>query len=262
VPLEFGHPDFWTEVHFKFEPFFSIGLRLQQALNGLTDAAYPKPEKHHGTILNLGILSSVSMAEAMTLAGNGFGPGALKIVRCMLEYGINAEYLRRNPAACEAFLEWGNVEQWRFFHYLKDKAPEKYKNLDLAETDRRYDGSKGRFLRRAGKSALRDSWCSLNLRERADLTDFEEAYRLIYFQGSQLVHGTVGGLVMQSTLEDERRIAAPPSLQLCDQALTGAHLCVVRMVDTLCRTFDVESKPSYTELLDEFHTTWAKLTAE
>lgn len=257
-----GYPEFWPKAYAEFERFFVAVLRLQDALNGLTSAARDPIEPYQRVILNLGLLSGVSMIEVVTLAGNGLGHGAMKIVRGMLEYGINAEYLRRNPETCDDYMLWHWVEQWKLAQYLKDNAPNMYAELDataVARTEEEYHACEARFRLNPDRAKLRGDWCSLNLADRATRTDFQEAYKLVYPLGSKLMHGTMGALGMHfKPEEDEDRIAIPPSLEWCGHALIGGHLCVLRMVDTLRQTFNDEPQPSFDELASDFAGAWNK----
>ena len=84
---EFGNPEFWQIAHDAFPRFFEVTFRLNAALVSITDRAYQEVEPVQKVILNLGILTGISMMELITLVGNGFGLGAMKIARSMLESG-------------------------------------------------------------------------------------------------------------------------------------------------------------------------------
>ncbi len=93
----FGVPEFAKTMTAEFPKLFEVLPRAQAALNDLTGRACEKPETVQRVILNLGLLSGVSMIELVTLAGNGLGQGAMKICRTLMEAAVNAEYLRQNP---------------------------------------------------------------------------------------------------------------------------------------------------------------------
>ncbi len=146
-------------------------------------------------ILNLGILAGISAYELVTLAGNGFGQGAMKIARTVMETAINAEYLRRFPNECDLYLNWHWIEQFKLLAYVRQYSPELLPQLspeEIARVETQYQAVRARFEKPNGD--LRSSWCTLNLADRAARTGFSEAFRVINPLSSQLIHGTLGGL--------------------------------------------------------------------
>ena len=266
VPMRmvFGHPEMWEKVHHKYHDFFTVLPKLQDALNGLVFAAYDPITKPQRAILNLATLSMISMLELVTLVGNGLAQGGMKILRSMLEYGINAEYLRRNPEEVDDFIEWHWVEHYKLLNYMRDHMPDAYAKLTpehIAESEAEYIRVKPRFENetRSGKLKIRDSWCSLNLAERAIRTDFEEHYKLIYPLTSRLLHGSVAGMALHyDPDEDPHRLAVPPSLEWSNGALVGGHAIALCMAGTFSQAFGVESNPPYAELKRDYKTVWAK----
>ncbi len=260
----FGSPDFWTVAHNAFPKFFEVAPRVQDALNGLTQRGYADVEPCHRVVLNLTLLTGVSMMELVTLAGNGLGHGAMKIARSMLEYAINAEYLRSFPGACDTFLLWHWVEQHKLLTYMGESDSDLRKHVSqekINEIEKEFDRVRAMFEYQtgSGKTKTRSSWCSLDLASRAAKTGFGEPYRIVYPMTSQILHGSIGGLAMHFDLsEDDDRIAVPPSLDYCDTALVGGHMCVVKVVETFSKTFDVQPDPPLEELVRDYHYAWGK----
>lgn len=236
----FGYPEYGQQVHARFPKFFEVAPRLTDSLNDLTSRAHPNPEPYHRVILNLGILTAISMVELVTLSGNGFGIGAMKIARTVMETAINAEYLRRFPAECDLYLNWHWVEQYKLLVYVREHAPELLPHLPAAEmerVEREFPVVRAQYEK--PNHELRGSWCSLDLGARAVRTGFAEAFRLINPISSQLIHGTFGGLARHFDLTaDEHRISLPPTMEFCAEALSGGHMCVLKTVETLALTFN------------------------
>jgi hypothetical protein len=255
--VEFGHPEFWGQAYASFPKFFEVIPRAGDALNGLTmHRRYENVNPWEKVIFNLGLLTGFSVMELITLVGNGFGLGAMKIARTILESSINAEYLRLFPEECDDYLEWHWVEQYRLLKYVRGNMPDRLSELtDIEGTEKGFESSKARFLRKDGE--LRGSWCRLDLGSRAARTGFADAYKLIYPFGSQLIHGSFGGLAMHfDTTEESARISPPPSLSWCEQALVGGHMCLYRVVATLSLTFKTEPSPPLAQLKSDFDYAW------
>jgi Family of unknown function (DUF5677) len=103
--------------------------------------------------------------------------------------------------------------------------PGEFANLDpkmVADSEKRYQAVKPQFL--LSNKKLRQSWCKLNLRERAVKTKFEDMYGAAYAVSSELSHGSFGGIVqhVESLVGDNWQPAIPPSLTGCAQALGTA----------------------------------------
>jgi hypothetical protein len=256
--VQFGNPEFWEQAYGVFPKFFEVIFRAGDALNGVTMRRYDEVEPCQKVILNLGLLTGFSIMELITLVGNGFGLGAMKIARTILESSINAEYLRLFPDECDDYLEWHWVEQYKMLKYVRENMPERLSELsEISATEKGFEGAKSRYLKRDGE--LRGSWCRLDLGSRAARTGFTEAYKLIYPLGSQLIHGSFGGLAMHLDATHEGvRISPPPSLNWCEQALVGAHMCLYRVTATLSLTFDVEPSPTLAQLKADYEYAWNK----
>ncbi len=256
--LVVGYPEFWPTAHNSFGRFFEVVFRLDSALAGFTDRRYEGLEPYKVAILYLGMLARISMNELITLAYNGFGQGAMKIARGMLEGAINAEYLRRFPAEFEDYLDWGWVESHKLLQYMQKNAPNL---LDQVSPDNVQRGEQ-EFSRVRRRFAKRSSWCRHDLAVRAEKTDFQETYRLIYPLASRILHGSIGGLTMHLDKEEgPPKIEVPPSLQWVEQALVGGHLCALRMTQTLADALSVEPNPPIAKLDEDFHYAWDKKPA-
>jgi hypothetical protein len=259
----FGFPDFGEHVFKEHEEFFQRIVSLQDALNFLTQRAYSSVETYQRLILNLVMLVGVSMMEVVTLVGNGFGQGAMKIVRGLIENAINAEFLRLNPDCCEDYLEWHWVEQHKFLKWAKENNSHLFTSISdekKALIGDNFERIRVRFeyTTRDNKQKLRDTWCELNLADRASRTGFEEIYKLVMPHANQILHGSIGGLSRHFDLEhDEHRIAIPPSDDWGGEALIAAHEGALRAVETLSKTFTVDPEPSLQSLIEDFQVVWA-----
>jgi Family of unknown function (DUF5677) len=258
----FGFPEFGEHVYKTYEGFFQRIVNLQNALNSATARAYDDVDGCQKVILNLVMLVGVNLMEVVTLVGNGFGQGAMKIVRGLIENSINAEYLRRNPDRCKDYLDWHWVEQHKLLNWAKQyntplfaAIPDEAKKL----IEDSYEKIRPRFeyTTRDNKQRLRDTWCELNLAERAGQTGFEETYRLVMPYANQILHGSVGGLGKHFNLkEDEHRISIPPSDTWAGEALIAGHESALKALETLCKAFEVESDPRLQTLIVDFHFVW------
>jgi Family of unknown function (DUF5677) len=256
VPV-FGFPSFAKEFQAEFPKLLEVLPRVQAALNDLTGRMCENPEPVERVILNLGLLAGVSMVELVTLSGNGMGQGAMKITRTMMETVVNAEYLRRNPGELDAYLMWEWVEKKKELNYITEKLPHLLPEITqetIDRIDREFLRVRPMYERPNGE--LRASWCSLNFADRSSAVGLGDLYRMVNPRSSAFIHGTISGLARHFEGEDRHRIAVPPSLGSCSQALVAGHQLMCVTVETLAKTFNWQPVHSIASLVDDFKYAW------
>lgn len=263
VPV-FGAPEFAKEINSAFPKAFEVFPRVQAALNDLTSRSCEKPEVVQRVILNLGLLAGVSMVELVTLAGNGLGQGAMKICRTLMETAVNAEYLRLNPTELDDYLQWSWVEKNKDLNYVKEVLPRLLPEIPKEDVDKietQFRAVRARFEKANGD--IRSSWCKLNLAERSEKVGLAGLYRMVNPLSSGFIHATIGGLSKHfDVASDPDRIAVPPSLAYCSQALVAGHQLLCFVVETLAKTFGWEPVHSVASLVDDFKYAWPPPTQD
>ena len=254
----FAFAEFFPTVEHEYPRFFEVGQHALDAMHSVADRPYEDPAPHQRAILNLSMLAGVAFVEVITLTGNGLGSGAMRILRSLLETAINIEFFRLRPESFEDYKEWYHVERFREFEFLRQHAAESYALLDpqaITDAEREMARVRPRFERRDG--SLRSSWSAQNLSERAVVTDFANSYRLINPMASSFVHETMYGMLRRfDAARDEHRIEVPPTLRWSKEALSGGHHVMVKVVESLGRTFDVAPEPTVETLVREWHYAW------
>jgi hypothetical protein len=257
-----GFPDFWPQVQKAYPRFFEVASKLSPALHSVIDRSYPKPEPYQRAILNLSMLAGVTMTEIVTLAANGMGQGAMKCLRTLLETSINTEYFRLQPAEFEDYKEWFWVESFKQMDFLRRNLPAIFQKLDPNEvknTEQNMDRVRARFefTRKDGSKDMRGTWCSRNLAERSIVTGHHEVYRMINADASGFIHSSMHALTRYfDSDKDVDRIDIPPSLKWTEQTLSTAHHCMVRVVETVGRAFDVQPEPPLEQLAKDLQWAW------
>ena len=238
MPALVGFPEFHDSVVQRHPVFFETVPALQRALNDLTGGGYKEISSKHHLILNLGILAGVTMMELILLAMNGFGPGAIKAARSLLEVSVTAEYLRLHPEHYEDFIEFFHIERFKEIDFLKEYLPNAYGALE-SELVQNLEAEMNRVQDRFGN---RRSWCKHNLAEQAKQSDYLESYKLVQPVGSGFVHVSPYGMHRRFDREDQDRIEIPPSLNWIEQSLVSGHVLCLGMVHTLIKCFHPEQE--------------------
>lgn len=259
----FGYPEWHEKIYNEFKPCFETFPRLTGALTQVIYAAYPNPTQLDHVVLKLGEFSMMSMLELVTLLGNGMGQGAFKILRSMLEYTINAEYLRRNPDDVANFLNWHWIEHYKQYRYMEKSMPTAYATLtqqQIEEAEREYNRVLPDFDKGQGSGKPRGSWSKHHLANRALKAGLQEHYSLVYPLASTLFHGSVSGLVFYyEPGEDPYRLTSPPSFKWTGQSLMSGHSLALEMLKTLCLTLNKQTTPSPVELEEDYRNAWREI---
>jgi hypothetical protein len=255
--------EFWKKEGFpKFVKFWEVGNNLFDALNKLTLNANTPKDRNESVIRTLCVFTGIAFADVSMLIAHGHGIGAQKIARTCLEYAINAEYMRLSPTEHRDYLAWSWIEQHRKLNFMRECMSKEFAALDpatVADSEKHYQKFRKRFLL-PNKKSLRQSWCKLNLRQRATKTDFEEMYRAVYGSASELSHGSFGGLAqhVESIVGSNWQPAIPPSITGCSLALQIVHYCAFRAVQTIVLLTGVESTPPRSVLKKDYDYAWGE----
>ena len=265
----FGHPEFWDKVHTKFRSVFEAIAKVDDARNSLLSRQHTGLTPNQKVLFYLTEITGFSLAEVVLLVGNGYGPGAVKIARSMLEYAVNEEYLRICPDEIEDFLGWHWLEQSKVLRYAKENDSALYARFSpelIAQTEEQLPKARKRFEYRTqnGEVKRRHNWCKLNLSARSEKTQYLKQYRLVHPLASQIMHGTIGGLSFYAASDsdgasDAHLTESPPRLDWCAQALEVGHWCSLGTIQTLSRSLAIEPVPSVNELVCDFKQAWKKV---
>jgi hypothetical protein len=198
VKVVFGHPYFAPKVIEAVPQFFEVLPRLSASFNSLACKSRRRLTLQHRVVLYLSSLAWTAFDELLVLAGNGFGIGAMKIARNLLEVSINAEFLRMNKDAVDDYVSWFWVEQKKWLNYARQHDSDLLKQFTpqaIAETERKFAEVRHRFEKTNNektKKELRGGWCAENLDRRASQTHMEVPYRVINPFGLKFLHGKAG----------------------------------------------------------------------
>lgn len=264
IPPPLAQTEFWEKQGYpQFIRFWKVCNRLFDALNKMTLNAGTAKDTNETIIRSLCISTGISFADTSMLVNHGHGLGAMKIARTCLESAINAEYMRLEPTEYRDFMDWNLIEQTRKIEYMRKYMPSDFAKIDpktVADTEKSYHAVMPKFVGRNGR--LRQSWCNLNLRQRAVKTKFEQMYSSIYVLSSELSHGSFGGLVqhVESIVESNWQPAIPPSIIGCAQALQTGHYCAFRALQTLLLMKDMDSTPPLRVLKHDYDDAWGEKT--
>lgn len=243
----FGYEEFWPEVYAEFSARFNaVGalIRLGDEMVNAAGGAGDGPARD--VIRSLSRATITGACEAVLLCGNGFGAGAMKVVRGMYESRWTAEYLRRHPAEVEDYLEFRKILLWRRIHWLHENSPNEANRIPPEEMKRLkddYEQAKARL-----KNEL--SWSKKSIRKIAVEIGCEKEYELPYAIACSIHHHNFEGLAAHFALEGGvAKPNPPPSRAWVKQALTAAFANLWFALNTLNGSYGQD----YSEKLEAVH---------
>ena len=119
-------------------------------------------------VFGLGRVIVDDFGEILTLAGNGRGVGANKILRGMYESLVTAAYIAKNPLEARPFAEDDAIKKWKLWERMVEFSPEIKNSLPaekIAELEADYKRAK------ANRPKGQKEWTSVNLPDRAKMVD-------------------------------------------------------------------------------------------
>jgi hypothetical protein len=92
-------------------------------------------------VFYLGRTAADDFGELLILSGNGYGVGALKILRGMYERIVTAAYIAKNPSEARVFVEDDTIKKWKLWREYVTVMPElrtRYTDEQVRELEERY----------------------------------------------------------------------------------------------------------------------------
>jgi len=153
-------------------------------------------------VYTLGRIALDDFGELIVLAGNGWGVGALKILRGMYERVVTSAYIAKNPQASRAFAAsiWTHrAKVWRRLVALdptlsEGELPDDIKTIQ-AEAKRAQDNKNESTCKCCGQLKKIDPWTALDLASMARIAGkhLEDLYLGCYLEPTAHLHATGAG---------------------------------------------------------------------
>jgi len=114
--LVFGDPEQQRDFQDRNSSFFDRFHPLERAFNAAFDRNAEVTTHADKAIYFLGRLCFEDFMEVICLASNGYGVGAMKLVRGLYERAVVASFLSTYPEDAESFWNWRFVSRYKTIH--------------------------------------------------------------------------------------------------------------------------------------------------
>jgi len=259
--VTFGFEEFWPAVQERYGRQFGTVAEVVGLANEMDAVARGKgPEPVQKVVYVLTRITTIGMNDVVLLCGNGCGTAAMKVARGMFESATTSEYLRRNPAEVDDYLDFGRVIHWRRYQWLLSESPEDAKRMSADQVlniEVEYDRVKPKFSDTKGR--VRNRWSTKTIREITEAVGRVKEYELPYSLGASLHHSNAEGLLAYLDHRDGKIVLdSPPSFEWVPEALLMAHTNLLTALDTLNDACDLGFTDKLKAAVESFHKVWRK----
>lgn len=190
-------------------------------------------------VFYMGRIAADDFSELLTLAANGYGFGALKILRSMYEHVVTAAFIAKNPAEWEAFANDSAIKRHKIWKRTVAWSPEIAERYDIVQQDwleRTYAEAIARYkstvCKKCGQPVTREAWTRVDLETMARKTDvnLEFLYASCYLQPLCHSHATAFGMECHIVETEEMVTYRDSSPEEARQACHLAHNLVLGLI--------------------------------
>jgi hypothetical protein len=106
----YGFPDAWADFDRRHPEWSVVFSRLGEVINMAFSRRQIMDTKIEKFVYFYGNLVAEDFMELFLMAANGYGYGAMKLLRSMYEHTVTLKYLHDHPDEFEAFFDFDRVQ--------------------------------------------------------------------------------------------------------------------------------------------------------
>lgn len=244
--VELGRPRERARFAKTHRRFFERLPNLQKALDAVFVKANARLSNADLAVLTLGQHCVKDFEEILLLCGNGFGGGAMAILRGMYERLVVARYIHLHPAAVDAFWD---------YHVVK------LTKLKLDNTANKIDSDRSileRFKvspKEGGRKRLQSSWSGLDFVSMANEVGLGEHVRNAYHLPLEYAHPSVTSILSMLEADGVRLTVKEnePQRDTSEIAFTLAYFFVLEVLRLEIEHFNLhDGDPVFQQCLTDF----------
>jgi hypothetical protein len=239
LKAQFGLPQEWNHFAESHGLFLEHWQNLRLALETAFIRTGTTSEPVDRVVFFAGRLCAEDFLEILLLCGNGYGIGAMKILRGMYELAVTARYLHANPAETDAFLDFYWISQYRLAQAISETFGHGVLPPDrVEELKAKRDEVREQFLvttcRQCGTKAINYSWSKLDFVSMARKTGSLGTLIVpAYYLPTREAHGTIASIFSRLKQGEggDFDFDEGPQREEADQALITAHNVLLNVLD-------------------------------
>lgn len=215
----------------------------------------------------IGRLCVEDFNEVFLFSGNGYGFGALKILRGLYERAVTLAYIAKHPEQADMFLEYHHIHQGKMLRHampLLAKASGQIPSEELRSAEALYNTYKGKFreplCKKCNTYRTRFSWSSLDLVSMARDVDMEGLYFAAYYVPTLQSHATTSAIINRLEIKKDGHLSFDPEPQRewSDRALVAAHNVIIHVLLTQNTYFNLVLDDEIQQRMNDFSDIWRR----
>jgi hypothetical protein len=247
--MQFGRPAEQRAFYVRLEPLMNELPNLRDAINQILGRNYGSDDVADRVIFALGRASATDFEEALLLAANGLGSGALRTTRVMFERLVTAKYLHANPAEASKYLDYYWVSERKLLNAMKQgfSSLPPYMSTERQNTiETEYARVKADFevelCSECHRRGVNYNWSRLDMVSMARSVDLGNIVVQGYAIPTQESHATTHSLVSRLYYDEEAdgigfRLTTP---DVATKGICGAHAILLLMLELHVRRFGLD----------------------
>lgn len=269
MPIGFGNPAEWERFNAKFPEFAARYDALQQTVEKVFIRS-GSGDKVDRVIFGLGRVCFEDFQQALILCGNGFGIGALQLLRGMYEREVTAAYLSRHLNDVDDFLDYHFVHMRKAVNHLKetlgslDALHKLVPPAKVDEIERNYSTVRQKFMEplcnKCHSVRPMFSWTRhhTGVLARRGSEGLAKMYFYWYFRPTLLSHSTTSSLMarMKITEDDVLFFDGEAQRNYVKEALIGIHHLILYVLDTQNEHFKLGLDDEIRARSEDFNACW------
>ena len=263
----YGFPDSATAFDKRHPQWTAVMSRLAQAIGLAFTRTQIMSTAIDKFVYFYGSLVTEDFMEIFLMAVNGYGYGAMKLLRSMYEHTVTLKYLHDHPDELQAFFDFDRVQQYKLMRPILDTFGQDALSTDIVrDTEHRYADVKDRFLVKSCRSKTCQETRVGHTWNRLDFVSMAKKTGAIgslivpgYFFPLRHAHSTYRA--MTERLERGagnigfQRESQPEE---ADQALMTAHNCLLVTLELQHERFKIEGlKATVQNALRDWALVWS-----
>ena len=264
--IKFGDSEEWKIFQIRNPKLTQKLPALIDSLNNVFIRDVKATEPTDRVVFFLGRLCVEDFMEILLLCGNGYGIGAMRLLRGMYERAVTLGYIDKNPGEAEQFLEYHFIHRGKHFNHAS-QIPHMNKHLNPDEKEeikKTYADAKKRFeevlCKKCGTTRTRFSWSKLDLFSMARVASLEKLYLKCYYEPTLQAHATASSLISRLKIKENGQISFDDRAQRekADDVLIGAHNLMLYILQVENNHFDMELSVELQDRFEDFMQIWKR----
>jgi hypothetical protein len=231
------HPQ-WTAVMSRLGDVINLAFTRTQVMKNPIDKF----------VYFYGNLVAEDFMELFLMAVNGYGFGAMKLLRSMYEHTVTLKYLHDHPHELQAFFDFDRVQQYKLMKPIIDTFGEDaLPSETVAATEQKYREVKDKFMVKSCKSKtcseqrVGHTWSKLDFVSMAKKAGSIGSLIVPgYFEPLRHAHSTYRTMTERLERGDGQmgfQRESPP--EKADKALMMAHNCLLMALEVQKERFNI-----------------------